>query len=234
MKIRDFTLLKWKIAINLIRIANLVPSTNGTFSMENSLFNPEQQKRDVSSKIVAGLERISEVFKVLLWEKAKLVGLSPIQIQILIFIAFHKQELCNVSHLAKEFNVTKPTVSDAVRVLDKKGMVTKDFSTSDSRRYSLQLTEVGKNLVAETNNFAKPLKKQIDKFNESELESMFSTISELIYKLNRNGILMVQRTCYGCTFYQKNKGTNYCNLLQKELMANDIRLDCPEYEERVA
>ena len=88
--------------------------------MKESTFNPAQQEKDISSKIVAGMERVSEVFKILLWEKAKLVGLSPIQIQILIFIAFHKRELCNVSHLAKEFNVTKPTVSDAVRILDKK------------------------------------------------------------------------------------------------------------------
>ncbi|MEL6557873.1 MAG: MarR family transcriptional regulator, partial [Bacteroidota bacterium] len=49
--------------------------------MKNSTFNPEQQQKDISSKIVAGLERVSEVFKVLLWEKAKQVGLSPIQIQ---------------------------------------------------------------------------------------------------------------------------------------------------------
>ncbi|MEO0333318.1 MAG: MarR family transcriptional regulator, partial [Bacteroidota bacterium] len=63
--------------------------------MEKSVFNPTNQQSDVSSKIVAGLERISEAFKVLLWEKAKSLGLSPIQIQILIFIAYHKSELCN-------------------------------------------------------------------------------------------------------------------------------------------
>ncbi|MFH6605076.1 MarR family winged helix-turn-helix transcriptional regulator [Maribacter algicola] len=174
------------------------------------------------------------MFKVLLWEKAKLVGLSPIQIQILIFIAFHKQELCNVSHLAKEFNVTKPTISDAVKVLDKKGMVSKDFSNSDSRSYSLELTEMGKKLVTETNDFAKPLKKQIDKFDESELGSLFDTMSQLIYQLNRSGILTVQRTCYGCTFYQKNGRTDYCNLLEKELKTTEIRLDCPEFEEKAS
>ena len=204
------------------------------FSMDNSTFNPEQQEKDISSKIVAGLERISEVFKVLLWEKAKLVGLSPIQIQILIFIAFHKQELCNVSHLAKEFNVTKPTISDAIRVLDKKGMVAKDFSSSDNRSYSLRLTDLGRELVATTHDFAIPLKKQVDSFNEEQLKSLSTTINELIYKLNRIGILTVQRTCYGCTFYQKNPDSDYCQLLQKKLANTEIRLDCPEFEEKPA
>lgn len=200
--------------------------------MDNSIFNPTQQEQDISSKIVAGLERISEVFKVLLWEKAKLVGLSPIQIQILIFIAFHKRELCNVSHLAKEFNVTKPTISDAIRALNRKGMISKDFSSSDNRSYTLQLTESGKKMVTQTNDFAMPLKNQIDNFNESELTGLLNTLSNLIYKLNYNGVLTVQRTCYGCKYYQKNKETNYCNLLQKVLMTTEIRLDCPEYEEK--
>ncbi|WP_273565882.1 MarR family transcriptional regulator [Maribacter halichondriae] len=202
--------------------------------MKKSTFNPEQQQKDISSKIVAGLERVSEVFKILLWDKAKLVGLSPIQIQILIFIAFHKKSLCNVSHLAREFNVTKPTVSDAVRVLDKKGMIEKDFSSSDSRSYSIALSDLGNYIISQTYDFSNPLKKQIDTFNEAELESLFKTLSELIYKLNRNGILSIQRTCYGCKFYQKNKKTDYCNLLQKKLLNHEIRLDCPEYEEKVS
>lgn len=200
----------------------------------NSSFNPKQQEKEISSKIVAGMERISEVFKILLWEKAKLVGLSPIQIQLLIFIAFHKKELCNVSHLAKEFNVTKPTISDAIRVLDKKEMVSKDYSSTDNRSYTLQLTQLGKKLVDETNNFANPLKKQIDKFDANDLENLFGTLSELIYKLNSIGILNVQRTCFGCKFYQKNNEIDYCNLLKKNLLTTEIRLDCPEYEKKAS
>nr|AWJ66163.1 transcriptional regulator, MarR family [uncultured bacterium] len=200
--------------------------------MDKSIFNPEQQQHDIPSKIVAGLERISEVFKVLLWEKAKKVGLSPIQIQILIFIAFHKVELCNVSHLAKEFNITKPTISDAIKVLAKKEMIVKDFSSSDSRSYTIHLSPLGKKILSETNDFADSLKNHLDGFEPTDLKSVFKTLSELIYKLNRNGILTVQRTCYGCTFYQKNKNSDYCNLLEKELLNQDIRLDCPEFEEK--
>lgn len=199
--------------------------------MDESVFNPEFQQKDISSKLVAGLERISEVFKVLLWEKAKLVGLSPIQIQILIFIAYHKQELCKVSHLAKEFNVTKPTVSDAIKILDKKELIVKDFSSADSRSYNIHLSKKGMQVVSETYDFANPLKTQLSGLSQKDSESLFITMSELIYKLNQNGILSVQRTCYGCKFYQKNKTSDYCNLLEKKLANKDIRLDCPEFEQ---
>ena len=200
--------------------------------MNESTFNPKKQEEDIASKIIAGLERVSEVFKVLLWEKTKLVGLSPIQIQILIFIKYHNDNLCNVSHLAKEFNITKPTVSDAIKVLGKKALIVKDYSNSDNRKYSISLSALGNDIVSKTYDFSNPLKKHIDNFSNTELERLFGTLSQLIYKLNRTGILKVQRTCFGCKYYQKNKDIDYCNLLQKELSNQEIRLDCPEYEEK--
>ncbi|WP_442267666.1 MarR family winged helix-turn-helix transcriptional regulator [Tenacibaculum sp. ZS6-P6] len=198
--------------------------------MNESTFNPEQQEKDISSKIVAGLERVSEVFKKLLWEKAKLIGLSPIQIQILIFITFHRRDLCNVSHLAKEFNVTKPTISDAIRVLHKKELIIKDYSSSDNRSYTIILSEKGKEIVNETQGFSNPLKNQIDNFEQQEKESLFESLSTLIHKLNKNGILSVQRTCYGCKFYQKSGTSHFCNLLNTQLLTTEIRLDCPDFE----
>lgn len=200
--------------------------------MNKSVFNPHRQQEDLPSKVVAGLERISGALKVLLWEKAKLVGLSTTQIQILIFIAFHDPELCNVSHLAREFNITKPTVSDAVRVLDNKKMIEKEFSVSDSRSYTIRLTPLGRKTVLETSDFADPVKEPIDSLEKKDLESLFNTVSYLIHKLNRNGILEVQRTCYGCKFYQRAGKTGYCGLLKKKLPNKEIRLDCPVYQKK--
>ncbi|MDC8006117.1 MarR family winged helix-turn-helix transcriptional regulator [Aureisphaera galaxeae] len=200
--------------------------------MKDNSFNPEQQQVDISSKIIAGFDRISEVFKVLLWEKAKAMGLSPIQIRILIFVAFHKEALCNVSHLSKEFNVTKPTISDAVKVLDRKGLIIKDFSSPDSRSYTILLSAAGEKIVSESQDFAGPLKAQIDTLDPADQEAIFQTLSKLIFQLNQKGILAVQRTCFKCRFYEKNGNGDYCNLLEKPLASKDIRLDCPEYQDK--
>lgn len=201
--------------------------------MEKSVFNPEYQSDDLSSKVVVGLSRISEVFKVLLWDKSKSVGLSPIQIQLLIFIAYHKSELCNVSSLAKEFNITKPTISDAIKALGRKELIIKDFSSLDSRSYSIHLSVKGEKIVAQTEDLVSPIKSRVDQIAEADLEKIFSSLSELIYSLNRAGILTVQRTCLGCKYYAKTADSDYCNLLQKPLLRKEIRLDCPEFQERV-
>lgn len=196
--------------------------------MKHSVFNTSEQQMDVASKIVVGLERISEVFKVLLWEHGKAIGLSPIQIQILIFIAYHNYEFCNVSHLAMEFNVSKPTISDAVKVLESKKLIVKEFSPNDKRSYNIRLSEEGKETVKQIEHFANPIKNQL--FDIEGLESFYELLSNLIYKLHTIGLLTVQRMCYSCKFYDKNEGGHYCKLLYKPLLATDIRMDCPEFE----
>tara|TARA_B110001450_G_scaffold119328_1_gene112519 strand:- start:4187 stop:4798 length:612 start_codon:yes stop_codon:yes gene_type:complete len=198
--------------------------------MGESIFNTKFQQKSIASKIIVGLERISEAFKVILWEHAKVIGVSPIQIQILIFIAYHKAELCNVSHLAKEFNITKPTVSDAVRVLNNKKFIIKDYSLTDSRSYSILLSKLGKKTVLETENFANPLKDHLSGIKETDLEIVFESLTKLIYQLNKTGVLSVQRSCFSCNFLTKSENKNYCNLIKKKILSSDIRLDCPEHE----
>ncbi len=200
--------------------------------MNESIFNTEFQQQSISSKIVVGLERISEAFKSLIWQIAKTTNLSPIQIQIMIFIAYHKRELCNISHLAREFNLTKPTISDAVKVLENKKLILKKSSISDSRSYSISLSASGKKLVEKVNNFANPIKDEVEKISSDELELLYKSLNQLILRLNNSGILSVQRICYTCNFYEINNGKHYCNLLNFNLSTKDIRIDCPEFEKK--
>lgn len=184
-------------------------------------------------KIVNGLERISEALKALLWEKAKTFGISPIQIQILLFVSSHRIDICNVSYLAKEFNITKATVSDAVRVLIKKGYLEKDHSPTDNRRYNLKLTTEGAKLISDLSDYSNPISNELSSFNERELSDTFDAVSRLIYQLNQKNIIQVQRTCFNCKFYKGDKKSkHYCNLLETPLKKHEIRLDCNEFEDR--
>jgi len=187
---------------------------------------------ELNQKIIAGLERIAEVFKSLLWEKAKVHGVSPIQIQILLFISTHEAGLCNVSQLAKEFGVTKPTISDAVRVLLIKEFLKKDFSPTDNRRFNLRLSSAGEQIAYDLNGYNLPVVKEIGQFDTEELSNLYRTISKLIFQLNQNGIIQVQRTCYGCRYYHGDKNSeHFCQLLKMKLEVEQIELDCREFEE---
>lgn len=188
----------------------------------------------LEAKLLNGLERLSEVLKSLLWEKAKVYGISPIQIQILLFVANHKNDICNVSYLAKEFNITKATISDAVKILLKKELLKKDLSPIDKRRFNLALTSKGEEIIGNLNDYALPISDSLAGFDKKDLTSLFENISKLIFQLNKVGIIQVQRTCFGCRHYSgDHKNEHYCNLLNEKLRSVEIRLDCNEYEEIV-
>ncbi len=202
------------------------------FSIVKKVFDINEQNQSTSSKIVAGLERISEAFRVLLWEQAKAFGLSPIQIQILIFIRYHGPGLANVSHLAREFNVTKPTISDAVKALRQKELIKQQTSEHDRRAYTVILTPKGKKVISETERFAAPMKTIIEKLPLEEQSTFFSYLNKVIFNLNRTGVLTVQRMCFNCQFYRKKNTHHYCALMEIDLHDQDLRIDCPEYEEK--
>ena len=197
--------------------------------MNSSVFDVDHQNQDLASKIVAGLERVSNAFRVLLWDYAKENGLSPIQIQLLIFVRYHKEQVCNVSYLAKEFNLTKPTISDAIRILYKKELIEKITSETDRRAYSISLSKKGKEMVNQTEHFANPIHQLVQEWGKEQQIAFFEQLSQLINGFAKEGIFSVQRTCYSCQYYSQNGQDHYCRLLEQNLPNQAIRIDCPEH-----
>ncbi len=199
--------------------------------MKYSSFKLSEQNLKVESRIVVALERISEAFRVLLWNESKENSLSPIQIQILIFVYFHSQEKCKVGYLANEFNMTKATISDSVKVLLAKDLVAKEADPTDTRSYSLSLTTEGKKVAKRSSFFASSIEQPLANLTEEQKTIMLNGLLKLIYDLNKSGIITIQRMCFTCSNYQVDKGIHYCKLLKSRLAESELRVDCPEHEE---
>lgn len=195
-----------------------------------SSFNPKIQDQKIESKIVVSLERISEAFRVLLWNESKKNSLSPIQIQILIFLLFHPKEKCKVSYLAKEFNMTKATISDSIKALDRKGLITKESDSNDTRSYTISLSEKGTVVARQSSIFTKPIEKNIEELTINQKEIILDGLLNLIASLNRADVITIQRMCTTCSNYMYSNNTHYCKLLELELKTTELRIDCPEHQ----
>lgn len=200
----------------------------------NSSFSLDKQNQDVDSRIVVALERISAAFRVLLWKESKESSLSPIQIQLLIFLLFHSADKCRVSYLAHEFNMTKATISDSVKGLLSKGLVMKQPNAADSRSYTLLLTDAGRAVAHKVSTFSGIMEQPLMQLTPAEKEVMLNGLLKVIYNLHKAGIITVQRMCFSCSYYRAEAGIHYCQLLRKSLYDNEIRMDCPEHQSAVA
>jgi DNA-binding MarR family transcriptional regulator len=198
--------------------------------MEKSVFLPETQEKELESKIVVALERISEAFRVLLWNESKEFGLSPIQIQILIFINFHEEKLCKVSYLAEEFSLTKATISDSIKVLLQKSLIEKIVDEQDTRSYSIRLTQEGKTTSQKLSLFANTLKKPLNTLSEAQKKDLWNSLVVMIQSLQQANIISLQRMCLNCQNYQKEDNKHFCKLLGQELTQEALRIDCSEHQ----
>lgn len=200
--------------------------------MNKSPFNLKQQNESVDSRIVAALERISQAFRVLLWNESKELSLSPIQVQILIFLLTHSEEKRKVTYLADEFNMTKATISDAIKVLDEKGLIKKIIELQDSRSYVIHLTKKGIEVAEKTSVFTRALQVPINKLYPDDKENLLLSLIEIISHLNKTGVITIQRMCVTCVHYKPadSRQPHFCKLLNKKLENSELRIDCPEHE----
>lgn len=196
----------------------------------SSAFDPQEQAQNLDAKLVYALERVSQIYRTLLWQTQVQTGLSPIQSQILIFMLFHEDKLLSISGFALEFSVTKATISDAFKTLEKKGLVCKEKDVVDKRRLVLKLTKEGIALAQKVQEYTKPLDDIFKDLPTQTKSALFGTLIDVLKSLNNKKLLTPLRMCTSCHYFQMKEGKAYCNLLESSLNDEEIRLDCPEYE----
>src|SRR5690606_28008540 len=115
-----------------------------------------------------------------------------------------------VSYLAKEFNLTKATISDTIKILEQKEYVKKALNEKDSRSSTLELTVKGLEMVLLTEDFTDPVYNFVKDSDEKNKIVLWNTVSSLIQQLNHLQVINVQSTCFNCGYFSQQKGDNYC------------------------
>jgi DNA-binding MarR family transcriptional regulator len=190
------------------------------------VFDLPFQHRDVDSKIVAAQERVAQAFRVLRWRAAKEHGLSPLQLELLVFLLHHDRARSRVSRLAEELDVTKPTVSDALAALESKGLIGKRPSVEDGRSVFVALTRKGRSLSRRLEGWADEGRAALSSLPHSDRLTVQRFLMRWIEELQMAGLVTVARMCVTCRFYQDDR----CVLLETPLPPEALRVDCPVHE----
>lgn len=150
--------------------------------MAKSIFEKSEQLQALTVQIVLSLEQISRNIDNLLWQQAMEHELSPLQIRILLFIRFHKEQ-SGVSLLAKEFNLSKATISVALKPMEQKKLVIKRKSELDGRNIDIVLTDWGNQIAHVAGFYLEPLRKVIAHIPEQEKEIMLKNLTGILGKM---------------------------------------------------
>jgi DNA-binding MarR family transcriptional regulator len=181
------------------------------------------------------MEWISRVFRKLLWDLAKELHITPIQIQLLVFISSHKEEFNTVTHLARAFQLTAATVSDTISTLEEKNLLRRQTDLDDRRIHYLKLTSKGKQISRRLSNWERPMLAQLKLFSNDSRERVLIFLMQFIEALKRDDILPEAKTCFSCNYFRMTRSKNIensydCILRNVSLKKNELRLDCPNYD----
>lgn len=169
-------------------------------------------KENTDANIIMALERVSEAFNVMMWEHNKQHGLSFVQLKIINFLMFNsREEDRNVSFIAKEFNISKASLSESIKNLEKKELLFKSKSINDSRKEFLNLTYKGKEIASNIFGFTDHLKEIVSKIQHDKKEIFFESLMYILHSLLTKNIISIQVMCSNCKFYlDKGNGEFVC------------------------
>ncbi len=187
--------------------------------------------KELNRKIYYAFEKFFSAYRSRLWDINKKYSVSPIMIQFLKYISEHDETNGTVTNLALEYSLTKPTVSDAVNVLIKKGYLKRKSSKEDNRIKYLYLTPKGKKIITDIKEFENWFYSAVDVFHEKEKTLIYTFLIETLRILKQNGNIEILRSCILCENFEPDKFTgednpHFCNLLNIRMSNQDIKIDC--------
>jgi DNA-binding MarR family transcriptional regulator len=195
--------------------------------------------RDLDSKLAAALERVGQALRTELRQQARELDLTPTQAQVLLRLAHQPREHPRVGALADELDVSAPTLSDAVAVLLRKGLVERRADPADARARALRLTRGGETAARRLSDWDERIRRPLAEVSRTDKETALVLLLDLIARLYQDGVVSVARTCITCRHLRSGTradgdARHHCALLDMPLEDGDLRVDCPEQEPAVA
>ena len=174
------------------------------------------------------IERISTLLRAEQRKKYSVLGLQPVHIQTLDYLASCNRFSNTPAAVTDYLGLTKGTVSQTLQVLVRKGLVEKKPDEVDKRMVHLQVLPSGQELLQNITPF--------DVFTKAEqaiANKQFDSISTALYEAlvalqSVNGSKSFGQ-CKNCITFSEENDHYYCLLMQQPLDQADIEKICREY-----
>ncbi|MFD1178011.1 MarR family winged helix-turn-helix transcriptional regulator [Paenibacillus puldeungensis] len=197
------------------------------------IFDPQHRKNVRSARISMALFRLSQAIKKVTQEESDVIGLSPVQVQALLFCQYTRSDVATVGNFASTIGTTHVTAVKIVNGLVSKGLISKVQKSDDRRVTLLQLTSAGIEIIPKLENWGHVLEEALHPISDIMLANLELGLGSIISSLEDRGHLTVAEPCLGCIHFHPNVGEtaqpHYCDLIHKYLTHQASLQQCPEH-----
>lgn len=176
------------------------------------------------------VERLSELLKIDARKAGAVHGLQPVQLEVLHYLTICNQFSDTPMAVTEYLGQTKGTVSQTLKVLEKKDLLHKQTDANDRRISHLKVSTKGKRLLEDTIPTAMFVK-TCESLSENKQTAIADSLQQLITALLQANDMKTFGICHSCRHNSKTENDDYyCNLVQQPLTVIDIKLICREHE----
>jgi DNA-binding MarR family transcriptional regulator len=157
-------------------------------------------------------------------------ALQPVQFDALYYLSICNRYSDTPMSVTEYLGQTKGSVSQTLKVLEKKGLIVKVTDSIDKRVSHMAVTEEGRKLVNEI--LPSPLLQVAsDLLGDKDIAGMNSSLSTLLRTVQQANNFKSFGQCFSCCHHIKSGVDNYfCGLTKEPLTKVETRLICREHE----
>ncbi|SPM42722.1 DNA-binding transcriptional regulator, MarR family [Mycobacterium numidiamassiliense] len=134
--------------------------------------------------------------------------------------------------LARELNVSDPTVSDAVAALLRKKLLIRRRDPLDGRSQQLVLTPAGQRTAAMVSRWTAPAEVAASRLDRVDAEVLLDGLVKLLSELHDADLVPVSRACSTCAqleILDAQHRKYWCAFYDTALPVDELRVDCVDH-----
>jgi DNA-binding MarR family transcriptional regulator len=145
----------------------------------------EQAAAESDQSIIHNLSLLGQKIRFMQRRQAMDQGLAPLQLSVIHLLSDLESEgPVHPASLAKALDISRPTLSDAIKALEQKRLLLIVRGKADRRRSELQLTERGRETAHIGKMYLRPLEQIIAHIPTPQKRNLGSLVSGILWKLS--------------------------------------------------
>ncbi len=185
-------------------------------------------------RLTMALLRIGQATRSVALGEARELGLTPVQVQTLLFVKHTKSFATSIGKLAAYLGATHASTVGVVDGLVARGLIVREPGQHDRRLTLLRLTPAGEAVCQRLSRWGHLLAEALGGLSTQERALLERGLGAVIWSLRAAGHLVVAEPCRGCLYFRENIAPDsaephYCQLIERFLSEEEARKDCPDH-----
>jgi DNA-binding MarR family transcriptional regulator len=183
-----------------------------------------------TTQIYSYIERLGNLLRADSRRDVAEYGLQPIHLEVLHYLSLCNRYSDTPMGVTDYMGQTKGTVSQTLKVLEKKGLLSKHPDSHDKRMTHLKVSNAGKELLQAAIPSSLLIHACAQLTEQSQTETI-KVLKELLQAIQHSNGMKSFGVCHTCRYnHQKEDNHYFCELTQEALSNEEIQLICREHE----